>query len=331
MVTSRDVARVAGVSQATVSRVLNQPHLVDPKTREKVHNAFHTTGYVPNAIAKAMRTSRAGTIGIISSEIQNPFLPLLLDELTRAARRRDVNVVVWNDDDPLAQMAIAGLGSGTVDGLLFTAARTDSPGVMDLISRGVPVMLCNRASLDAGADVVMSDHYGSGYAVGTYFAGHGHQKVAAIFGPPDTFASPARQAGFRQALADAGVELPDHRVTEGATSYETGYAGAMTLLEQTDPPEAVFCSSDIIAFGALDAFRARGVRVPEDMWVAGIDGLPMSGWKAFDLTTWAQPVEQVAQTAIDVLLDRISGRRDELRKVALPTQLVARQSTAFTA
>lgn len=327
--TSRDVARVAGVSQATVSRVINQPHLVDPATRDRVQAAFDETGYVPNAIAKAMRTSRAGTIGIISSEIQNPFLPLLLDELTRAARLRHVNVVVWNDDDPAAPMATSGVGSGSVDGLLFTAARANSPGIDNLISRGVPVMLCNRASLSSRADVVMSDHYGSGYAAGSYFVAHGRRKLAAIFGPPDSFASPARQAGFRKAVLDGGLDLPDSRVSEGTTSYETGYAGAMRLLDHRDPPDAVFCSSDIIAYGALDALRERGIGIPDDVWVAGIDGLPMSGWKAFDLTTWRQPVQQIAQQAVDVLLDRIGGRRDSLERIALPTELQPRRSTAF--
>jgi len=329
MVTSRDVARVAGVSQATVSRALNQPHLVGAGTREKVLRALDSTGYVPNAMAKAMRTSRSGTIGIVSSEIQNPFLPLLLDELTKAARQRDVNVVVWNDDTPEVSMATAGVASGSVDGLLFTAARSDSPGIDALIARGVPVMLCNRASLDSPADVVMSDHRASGYAAASYFLDHDRRDLAAIFGPRDSFASPARRAGFRQALADRGVDLPEARVSEGPTNYETGYAAALRLLDRGERPEAVFCSSDIIAYGALDALRERGVSVPDDVWVASIDGLAMSGWKAFDLTTWQQPVAELAEVAMNLLLQRIGGRRAALERIVLPTQRQTRRSTAW--
>lgn len=329
MVTSRDVAKVAGVSQATVSRVLNGNGRVAPENRAKVLAALERTGYVPNASAKAMRTKTAGAIGVVTSEIQNPFLPYLLDALTSAASARGTTMIVWNDPDPGAPSALAGVGSGAVDGVLFTAATQGSPGAHELIQRGVPVLLCNRAPTDAAADVVMSDHYASGAASAEYLVRHGRREIAAIFGPASTFASPARQAGFRDALEAAGVRLVEHRVVDGPTSYESGFLAAQRLFDAASGVDAVFCSSDIIAYGAIDAFRTLGVTVPDDVWVCGIDGLPMSSWSAFGLTTHAQQVATIADRALDLLLARVGGATGEPEHVLVPTVLEPRASTEF--
>lgn len=326
MVTSRDVARRAGVSQPTVSRVLNGVTTVAPDIRDRVLAALEETGYVPNAQAKAMRTSRSGAIGIVTTEIQNPFLPYLVDALTGAARERDLTTVVWNDPDPRNPMAAAGAASGIVDGVLVTAARHDIDGAMAMAERGFPVLLCNRAPENAGVDVVTTDHVGSGAASATYLVEHGRRDIAAVFGPPDTFASPARERGFRSSLEEHGVDLPEHRVFSGATSYEAGYHAARTLFSG-DHPDSIFCSSDIIAYGVLDALAEAGISVPDDVWVCGVDGLPMSGWRSFNLTTQAQDIPHIATQAIDALASRIGGNRAEPIRIELPTSLIVRGST----
>lgn len=329
MVTSRDVARRAGVSQPTVSRVLNGVGTVAPDIRDRVLAALAETGYVPNAQAKAMRTARSGAIGIATTEIQNPFLPYLIDALTSAARERDLTTVVWNDPDPHTPMAIAGAASGIVDGVLVTAARHDIRGVAAMAARGFPVLLCNRAPENAGVDVVTSDHVGSGAASATYLVGHGRTDIAAVFGPPDTFASPARQRGFRMSLEEHGVCLPEHRVFSGDTTYDTGYQAAKSMIEG-GLPDSIFCSSDIIAYGVLDGLAEAGILVPDDVWVCGIDGLPMSGWRSFDLTTHAQNIPGIAARAIDALAARIGGDRSGPVRLELPTTPVIRGSTAHS-
>lgn len=330
MVTSRDIARRAGVSQPTVSRVLNGNPTVAPDIRARVLAALEGSGYVPNAQAKAMRTNKSGAIGIITAEIQNPFLPYLVDALTGAAGERDLTTIVWNDPNPGNPMATAGVASGVVDGVLVTAARGDISAVMAIAQRGVPVLLCNRAPENIRMDVVTSDHAGSASGSATYLVEHGRKDIAAVFGPPDTFASPARQRGFRTSLMEYGVELPDHRVFSGPTTYETGY-NAVKALMTAGLPDAVFCSSDIIAYGVLDALREAGVSVPEDVWVCGIDGLPMSNWRAFDLTTHAQDIPHIAAQSIEALAARIGGSRSKPTRLELPTNLVVRGSTAYTA
>jgi LacI family transcriptional regulator len=325
--TSRDVAERAGVSQATVSRVLNGNYPVAAETRARVMAALEATGYVLNAQAKAMRTSQSGSIGLVASEIQNPYFPYLLDELTRAASKFNVHSIVWNDDSGDVAIATAGLASGTVDGLIFTTAREGMAGIDALIARGAPIVLCNRAPLDSAADVVMNDHEGSGRGSADYLLGQGRTRIAAIFGSPDTFATPLRERGFMAALKDAGVSIPPQLVQRGRTGYETGRDAALRLLDSGTPFDSLFCSSDVIAFGAIDALRSRGVRIPEDVWVAGIDGLRISSWGAYDLTTHQQNVSEIARRAVGRLLDRVAGESDHVLDL-IPAHLTIRGSTA---
>ena len=330
MVTSRDVARVAGVSQATVSRVLNGIQTVDPQMRARVEDALRVLEYVPNASAKSMRTSKSGVIGVVASEILNPYFPRLLDALTREARSRGHGVMVWNDGDPAAPMAQEAVAAGVVDGVIFAAARESTRGVDLLAARGVPVMLVNRGWPGKPVDQVTSDHERSGYAAADYFLHRGRRRIAAVFGPRDTFASPARETGFRRRLDEEGIEVPPEWWLVGDTSYEHGWAAGKRLLEGRPLPDAVFCSADIIAFGLLGALRADGIRVPEDLWVMGNDGLPMSSWQQFDLTTHRQPIEDMARVGMDLLVARIGGNVEAPERRLIPTELIIRGSTAHT-
>lgn len=321
------MARAAGVSQATVSRALNGSARVSPATRARIDEAIHELGYVPNASAKMMRTSRAGSIGVVASEILNPYFPRLLDALTVQAREIGVGVVLWNESAPDSPMALQGIRSGLVDGVIFTAPTTHTTGIDLLIDRGAPVVVVNRSKQGSRADQVTSDHEASGYDAARYFLENGRQSIATIFGPRDSFASPLREQGFRRCLREYGVDVAPSHWMVGETDYEHGWASAMRLAEAGPLPEALFCSADIIAFGALSAFRARGIRVPEDIWVMGNDGLPMSAWPIFDLTTHRQPIEQIAQRGLERLMRRIGGDTGGVVEMKLPTELIVRGST----
>lgn len=327
VVTSRDVARRAGVSQPTVSRVLNGHTSVAPEIRDRVLRALEETGYVPNAQAKAMRTSRSGAVGISTTEIQNPFLPYLVDALTTAAQNLGLTTIVWNDPDPTLPMAVEGAAGGVVDGVVVTAARENIDAVSTMATRGFPVLLCNRAPAEAGVDVVTSDHFASGALSAGYLVANGRRRIAAVFGPDDTFASRARQLGFRATLDREGVALDDRWVRSGPTSYLFGESAAHSILEQGEP-DAIFCSSDIIAFGVLDGLRSMGLSVPEQVWVCSIDGLPMSSWRAFDLTTRAQDIRRIAEVSMETIARRIGGSGDQATRVELPTTLIPRGTTA---
>lgn len=328
MVTSRDVARAAGVSQATVSRALTGRARVSPSALERIHQAIDDLGYVPSASAQMMRTSRAGSIGVVASEIINPYFPRLLDALTAEAREHDLGVVLWNDADADSPLALQGFRGGSVDGIIFTAPTTRTTSVDVLADHGAPVVVVNRSGPSLHVDQVTSDHEASGYAAAAYFIEHGCQRIATIFGPRDSFASPLREKGFRQRLEESGIDVPASRWLIGDTSYEHGWDSAMRIAKAPELPDAVFCSADIIAFGALSAFKTLGVRVPEDIWLMGNDGLPMSAWPIFDLTTHRQPIEEIARRGLDRLIQRMEGEKSAPVDVRLPTELIVRGSTA---
>lgn len=328
MVTSRDVAREAGVSQTTVSRTLSGKVPVDERTRQRVLSAVEKLGYVPNVSATRMRTSRSGAIGIVASEILNPYFPRLLETLTVQARERDLSIVLWNDSEPGAPMAMKGIRGGIVDGVIFTAPTVRTTGVDRLVDAGAPVVLVNRSRPDGRVDQVSSDHEASGYSAADYFLRNGRTKLVTAFGPRDSIASPLREKGFRRRLKEADVSVDPAHWHVGETSYEHGWAVAMGIVEGHHRPDALFCSADIIAFGALSAFQLYGIRVPEDIWVMGNDGLPMSAWPTFDLTTHRQPIEEIARNGLDLLVKRINGEAEGVTDLKLRTELIVRGSTA---
>ncbi|WP_460798648.1 LacI family DNA-binding transcriptional regulator [Microbacterium sp. GXF0217] len=329
MVTSHEVARLAGVSQSSVSRVLRGANNVDPDIREKVQRALETLSYVPNASAKAMRTARTGAVGVVASEILNPYFPTLVDAITRAAAEKDLSVLLWNDADPDAPLARQGVASGAVDGVIFAAARQDTRAIAEFARRNVPLLLISRADPTLAVDQVTSDHEESGYRAAAYLLAHGRTDIATMFGPRDTFASPARERGFRRRLDESGIAVPDEHWMVGETTYDHGWVSARRLIDSGQVPSALFCSADLIAIGAMSAFRQSGVRIPEDVWVMGHDGLPMAEWSAFDLTTQRQQVDALATAGIELLSERMSGSAREARQIALPTEMVVRSSTAF--
>ena len=328
MVTSRDVARAAGVSQATVSRALTGRSRVSPEALESIHRAIDELGYVPSTSAQMMRTSRAGSIGVVASEILNPYFPRLLDALTAQAREHDLGVVLWNDADADSRLALQGFRGGSVDGVIYTAPTTHTTGIDVLAAQGAPVVVVNRSSPALHVDQVTSDHEASGYTAAEYFIAHGRRNIATIFGPRDSFASPLREKGFRRRLEESGIDVPTSQWLIGPTSYEHGWDSAMRIADSPEQPDALFCSADIIAFGALSAFTTLGVRVPEDIWVMGNDGLPMSAWPIFDLTTHRQPIEEIARRGLDRLIQRMGGESSAPVDVRLPTELIVRGSTA---
>lgn len=326
--TSRDIAVRAGVSQATVSRVLNGSDKVSPDTRRRVLGAMTEAGYVPNSRARAMRTSRTGTIGLVTSEIQNPFFPYLLDELTRASAEQDIHAVVWNDASTDSRIAADALASGAVDGLIFTTARAGMTGIDRLVAQGAPIVLCNRAPVDSAADAVMNDHEEAARQAARYLISHGRTKIAAIFGASNTFASELRRDGFLTETNALGYSVRGSHTRQGQTTYEAGRHAATDLLARHPDIDTIFCSSDILAFGAIESVRKSGRRVPEDVWVMGIDGLRSAEWGVFDLTTMAQNVHAIAHDAVSTVLARITNPGGERVLNLHAPELLVRGSTA---
>lgn len=327
--TSKDVARLAGVSQATVSRVLHGSSQVSEETARRVREALDATGYTINVAAATLRTRRTGTIGLVIDRITNPFYPELIEALGEELARRDVRLALWNTSIAAGQRAATqAIYSRGVDGLIFANATSESVALRLAIEKGAPVVLVNRAVHDLHCDQVECDNEAAAGEIARYFAAHGHRVVGLIGGPADASTARGRVLGFTAAATALGLQLAV--VDEGPEfSHEWGAEAFGILIDRAVVrPTALFCGNDLTAFGAIDAARARGIGVPEDLWVAGFDGIAMSAWRSYDLTTAQQPVAEMISAAVDLLLARIADSAQPIVHRRFATELVIRGSTA---
>lgn len=330
MVTSRDVALVAGVSQATVSRVLQGSSNVTDQTRKRVLDAVAEIGYEPNVLARAMKTQRTQTIGVVVARITNPYYPQLIDALSAELANANQRMVLWTSEGTGDASALEAIRQRMVDGVVFTTVTAESVPLHEALRRGAPVVTLNRSVEGIACDQVTSDNLAGSAQVVRYLVGAGHRRLGFIGGPVGPSTSAERERGFRRAVVAAGLHLDESLCRRGDFSHEDGHAAMRDLLALDDPPTAVFCVNDLTAMGAIDGARSLRRRVPEDIWVVGYDDIAMSSWEGYDLTTVRQPIKQMAALAVTFLLRRITEPGVEPRHYRYPYELIVRGSTART-
>lgn len=322
-----DIARLAGVSQATVSRVLSGSTQISEPTRRKVMRVVREVGYTPNAFAQAMRTRQSRTIGVAVSRVTNPVVPEILEALGTRLTGLGRRMVVWNTDCEGEAGVIEAVRQGTVDGVVFTAASHQRTSVQVALDRDLPTVLFNRPLEGLPCDQVVSGNRDGAAALGRYLLSGGRRKIAYVSGPLDRTTLAARAHGFREALEHAGQSLWLSCDGDLVFDHHRFRATAMRLIEGPDRCDAIACGNDVIAFAVLNGLAAAGAKVPDDVWVVGFDGVAMSGWDVFDLTTMRQPWDVMADDAVGVLIDRIEGRRTAPRTIQARAELVVRGST----
>ena len=328
-ITSREVARLAGVSQATVSRVLHEHPGVRPAIRERVKRVLEQTRYQPNAMARAMKTSQTGSVGVVVARLSNPLYPAMLQVIGAALARSGLRMIVWDSEHGGEQPAAIALRQGIVDGVLLTTATVESPLLREMADARAPVVLVNRTVDGAACDQVSSDNVAGGASVASYLVACDRRRIAMIGGAGMASTIRDRERGFRQALEAAGRPLDfAYCALVDVFSHETGRAAVQRLLEIAQPPDAMFCTNDVIALGAIDGARARGLSVPEDLWVVGYDDIEMASWGAYDLTTVRQPLAEMVGLAVGHLRSRMRGASGPAVRDCLPNGLVIRGSTA---
>jgi LacI family transcriptional regulator len=328
-VTSHDVARLAQVSQATVSRVLREDPKVRPATRERVLKVLAETRYEPNAAARAFRAGRADSIGVVVARLSYQLYPAMLEAIGAQLARLGRRMIVWDSDHGGDAPAIRALRQGVVDGVILTAATGESEFLREVPAEGSAVVLLNRIVEDYASDQVSSDNLDGGRRVAEYLVACGRKRIALIGGIPRASTIRDRERGFREALERMGVGLPPHYYFRSENfTHANGVQAVTRLMELASPPDAVFCVNDVLAMGAMDGVRARGARVPEDAWIVGYDDIEIASWGAYDLTTVRQPMERMVGQAIDLLLARIDHREAPLSHKCLANELVIRGSTA---
>ncbi len=331
-VTSADVAREAGVSRAAVSRAFTPGASVAPETRRRILAAAQAVGYRPNAIARSLNTRRSGIIGIVITEIANPFYARLLEALGIALQGRGLMPLVSVAPDPEAtDELLARLLSYQVDGVVVASATLSSGIAARCAAARTPIVLVDRRAGEHAREVALvgADNVGGGRLVAELLASAGHRRHAFLAGIEATSTSTERERGFVAGLAAHGLALLAREA--GRFSYVGGHDAARRLLARPDRPDAVFCANDEMALGLMDAARsAFGLRIPHDLSVVGFDDTPSAALASYRLTTVAQDVTQLAEAAVAALQERAapSGRTARYRRI--PCRLVLRDSARLS-
>ncbi len=328
--TSSTVARAAGVSQSTVSRALRGDPRVREDTRRLVEDTAEQLGYRPTWVAPTS-PARTRTIGVVVSDLTNPFFPTLLTPVHDELRLMGYGVVLFAErtDIPTGQEALHNLLDRSIDGVLVTTATLDSRLSEAVERRHLPVVLLNRYVDGMDVDRVIADNDEGGRAAARHLVGLGHRRLGVIRGPANTSTSRDRHTGLLDGLAESGVGLDERLVREGPYSHQCGYQHGRELLRLPQRPSALVCGNDVIAFGAIDAARSLGLDVPGDVSVLGFDDVPMASWEVFQLTTVRQPLSEMARTAARLLVERIEHEGDigPGRERLFATSLVCRSTT----
>lgn len=327
-----EVAKRAGVSAATVSRVLSRPHVVAPGTRRKVMRAVEDMGYAPNSAAKSLRTRRSHKLLVTIPDISNPFFSLILQGIEDAAQRDGYAVLLGDTqhnatrEDRYARM----LNRKEADGLIFLGHRLPKAAaelVRAMAPRCAPVVHGCEYSPSLGVPSVHIDNVAAAGDAMDHLYGLGHRRIGVITGP---LVSPLS----RDRLAGTTARARAHRaerhllVVEGDFSIESGATEAMKLLGRRPAPTAVFCFNDEMAIGVIEAARRRGLRVPDDLSVVGFDDIRFARHIEPPLTTIAQPMRAIGENTVRLLLEILRGDGVGPSSITLPHTLTIRATTA---
>ena len=323
-----DVATLSGVSRATVSRVINGGSVAEV-TRQKVLAVLEETSFRPNAAARTLASGRSGVVGVVMHVdphflFRDAYFTQLLQGLSDALSEQEVGMMLWlghrSKEETLDRIQSIGL----LDGVVVTAHMLDDPLVDGLLASPLPTVLIGHRRADRTASYVDVDHVRAAEGVVAHLASTGRRRIGHITGSRGTVAAEDRIAGYRRAMHREGLPTDD-LVVDGDFNRATGMTGAAHLLEAG--VDAIFCANDAMAAGALETIRARGLRVPDDVALAGFDDLDFAAELDPPLTTVRQGVREQGAEAAHALHRLVRDPDGGPRRVILPTELVIRQST----
>jgi LacI family transcriptional regulator, galactose operon repressor len=328
------VARLASVSQATVSYVLNgNPAISVPEaTRQRILGAVDELGYVPNGAARSLRTQRTSTIAAVIPDITNPFYPAFERGVQEVAEAGGYDLVVYNTGGAAEKerRCVRSLQQGRVDGVVAVFFHLKARDLRPLLERNVALVRLEAvkkgvSSLDLPFDNLYVDNVAASRAAVEYLVGRGHERIGMISGGSGP--GQARARGYLAALAAHQVPPDDALVRDGDFTADGGHQVMLGFLSEPRPPTAVFAANDVMAMGALVALREAGLRVPEDVAVVGFDDVPAAGLITPRLTTVAQFQENLGVRAAEMLLERLDGTAPERgRSEEMPYELIVRES-----
>lgn len=332
MSTIHDVAKRAGVSAMTVSRVINRANHIRPQTRERVEAAIAELGYVPNTLARSLRWKGTKTLALILSDITNPFFTTLGRGVQDAARAAGFNVIFCNTDESETEQAeqLVTLVQKRVDGVLLVPAASSAEPVAYLKRHKIPVVVLDRRVEDCLVDSVRCDSELGAYQLTRLLIELGHRRIAMLSGPARVSTASERVAGYQRALTEAGLEIAAELIFHGTYSPAGGRQMAQAALACTPRPTALFAANNFIAIGAYQQLREAGLRVPEDVSMATFDEMPLTTLIEPFFTVVAQPAYDMGQRATQLLLARLNHTAvNECQEVILPFELIVRRSSGL--
>jgi LacI family transcriptional regulator len=330
MSTIRDVAKQAGVSTMTVSRVLNNSGYISHETRERVERTVAELGYVRNALASSLRFKQTKTIALVLTDITNPFFTTIARGVEDTASENNFHVIFCNTDESVEEEAehLNALLQKQVDGVLLVPACNSGESVRFAQERKTPVVVLDRHLSDIKVDTVRCDSRQGAYQLVKHLLNLGHERIAVLSGPAIVSTATDRVAGYYQALQEAGRGADTDLVWFGEYTQASGYQMAQQALALTPKPTALFAANNFIAIGAYRALRDAGLRIPEDLSLVAFDDLPAPLVMEPFLTVAAQPAYEMGQQGLELLLTRLAGDGPvEPRELVLPTQLIVRRSS----
>ncbi|HLT67628.1 MAG TPA: LacI family DNA-binding transcriptional regulator [Microbacterium sp.] len=314
--TRSDVARLAGVSPAVVSYVVNGTKRVGPDTEARVRDAVARLGYRPNPSARALRLGSTETLGMIVPSVMNPYFSHLAHEVELAAAKRGYALLTANADGSLAaeRRHLEYLSARLVDGI-FLCSSTHDPDLRDVDLQGIPIVLLNHSAASPSRDAVGPDLVDGARIAVEHLVGHGHERIGLVVGRATGTEEDGRETGWRRTLERLG--LPPGPIGRGEFSPDGGYEAMRWLMRSGDVPPALFVSSDQMSRGVLKAAHEAGIRVPEDLAIVSFDGSIDAIYSWPTLTSVAQPVAEMAEAAVDALLDTSSQMRNRIMTASL--------------
>jgi len=331
MATVRDVAKRANVSPITVSRVINQSGYFSEEARMRVEAAIDELGYVPNRLARSLRSKRTNVIALVLTDITNPFFTTLARSVEDAASDAGFMVIICNTDESEVeeQKNLHTLLQQQVDGILLVPACSTSASVDLIQKQKTPVVVLDRR-MPAGTevDIVRGDSEGGAYQLIQLLIGLGHKRIAVLSGPRDVSTAQDRVAGYQRAMCEADLEAAANLVYYGGFTQPYGYEMAQRALSANPRPTALFATNNFIAIGCLKALQDAGLRVPEDIAIVSFDDLPSTLITFPFFTVAAQPAYEMAKKATQLLLARLNGEASAAcQEIVLPTEIIVRQSS----
>lgn len=324
-----DIAKKAGLSITTVSRVLNgkaEQYRIGKKSQEKIKNAARELNYVPNQFAANLRSGRSNTIALIVPSLNNPFFAGIASKINAEIRKYGYITIIGDSDEnqEIEKMELLQLMSRNIEGLIIVPCGDQWEHIKQLYDNGLPVICIDRYFENLDIPFVSTDNYDGAYSATKLLIEHGHNKIACIQGVQKSTPNRLRIKGFRDAMNEAG--LSDFSITGDDFSIQNGYLETKLLLQQKNRPTAIFSLSNTIAMGCMKAFKEENISIPEDISLITFDDHPYLDYLATPLSCIAQPINDISKIAVKFLFSRLENQEISTKQVLLKPKIKYKES-----